>query len=162
MTIKTVSLKLFKITGWMVVGVFGTVIALVASFFLLTRPFYNEITSDLAKDQVINLNKKLSADEVCLYDVGMSGIQETQRRYPEYTKDGGSDMLHEPSEYWSVVAIHHKEKTFAQYLVHRGMVILVEGGACSNSLVLRTERSRGSSDLWFAFAQGESPGSDSP
>lgn len=153
MTIKTVFLKLLKIVGWTIGGALASIIVVISLWYLVTRPFYNEITSDLAKDQVVNLNKKLSADEVCIFEVGMSGIQETMRRYPEYVKDGGSDMLHEPTEYWSVVAIHHKRKTFDQYLVNRGSVILVEQGHCSNNLTLRTERSRGIGALWFAFAR---------
>lgn len=164
MTIKTVSLKLLRIAGWMIAGVFASVIASVIAFIvffpIFRSYFFNEITWDLSKDQVINLNKKLSADELCLYEVGTSGILETQRRYPAY-RDGSSEVLHGSTTYWSVVAIHHKEKTFDQYLVRDSVVKLVEGGACSNSLLLRTERSRGGSDFWFAFARGESQGSNS-
>jgi hypothetical protein len=153
MTVKAAFVKLGKIVGWTIAAVLGSVLALFVLFFVLTSPFWYELTSELAKEQVINLNKKLSADDVCIFDVGRLASVETKGKYPGYKKVSGSDMMHESSSYWSVVAIHHQEKTFDLYVVDRHVVHLVDASGCSNTQMLRIEPGGGGSDFWYAFAQ---------
>jgi hypothetical protein len=152
MIAKTNVLKGRKIAAWSVAAALGLIFALTVLFFVVSRS--NEITSDLAKPQVVDLNKLLSADEVCIFDVGILGFAEIERRFPGYSKASGSDMLQNSSSDWSVAAVRHQEKKIDLYRVSQSRVHLVDGGSyCSRPLVLRIEKSGGEGDFWFAFQQ---------
>jgi hypothetical protein len=155
MIVKAIAFKGFKTSGGaLVAALVAAALALIALLLVFSR-YSNEITGDLAKQQVINLNTWLSADEVCIFDVGVLGSLEIGRKYPQYIRASGSDLMQEPMAYWSVIALHHKTKKYDVYLVDRGDVHLVEAPACSSSLLLRIERSRPGSDFWYAFGQRE-------
>jgi hypothetical protein len=156
-------LKLIKIAGW-TIGVPISLIVLSTVLFIaglwLFMPPSADLTWRLREKEVVNFNKYLAADEVCIFQVGYPALREVEVKYPNYKNVSEPDWIEFPKSSWTVVGIRHQSQTFKIYTVFKYRLALEEiDPLCSSELTLRIKPDREDYEygIWFASVVPKSP-----